>query len=145
MSKPIKSYARTINPLELPSLIDIQLDSFETFTSESLAELFDEISPIESFNGNLKLYFPSSRPEVEGFDLKYWFGEPKYDVDECVERDMSYAAPLYVKVLLYRADLDQPIVQAERAVTQLTESASPIRSSSWAEFLFIFFRPTVQI
>jgi DNA-directed RNA polymerase subunit beta len=111
MSKPIKSYARTTNPLELPSLIDIQLDSFEAFTSESLAELFDEISPIESFNGNLKLYFPSDRPEVEGFDLKYWFGEPKYSVEECVDRDMSYAAPLYVKAMLYSTDMDQPIVQ----------------------------------
>ena len=111
MSKPIKSYARTTNPLELPSLIDIQLDSFDAFTSESLAELFDEISPIESFNGNLKLYFPSDRPEVEGFDLKYWFGEPKYSVEECVDRDMSYAAPLYVKAMLYSTDMDQPIVQ----------------------------------
>ncbi|MFN2105963.1 MAG: hypothetical protein ACK2UJ_13880, partial [Candidatus Promineifilaceae bacterium] len=99
-NRPIKSYARTVNPLELPSLIDIQLDSFEAFIDESLAELFDEISPIESFNGNLKLYFPSTQPEVEGFDLKYWFGEPKYTVEECVDRDMSYAAPLYVKAML---------------------------------------------
>ncbi len=112
MSKrPIKSYARTINPLELPSLIDIQLDSFDAFVTESLAELFDEISPIESFNGNLKLYFPSTQPEVEGFDLKYWFGDPKYTVEECVDRDMSYAAPLYVKAMLYSTDMDQPIVQ----------------------------------
>ena len=110
-NRPIKSYARTINPLELPSLIDIQLDSFEAFINDSLAELFDEISPIESFNGNLKLYFPSNRPEVEGFDLKYWFGEPKYTVEECVDRDMSYAAPLYVKAMLYSTDMDQPIVQ----------------------------------
>jgi DNA-directed RNA polymerase subunit beta len=110
-NRPIKSYARTVNPLELPSLIDIQLDSFEAFIDESLAELFDEISPIESFNGNLKLYFPSTQPEVEGFDLKYWFGEPKYTVEECVDRDMSYAAPLYVKAMLYSTDMDQPIVQ----------------------------------
>jgi DNA-directed RNA polymerase subunit beta len=106
-----KLYARTTDPLDLPSLIDVQLDSFEHFRQESLAELFEEISPIESFNGDLKLYFPCKRPETEGFDLKYWFEEPKYSVDECVERDMSYAAPLYVKVLLYSADLDQPIVQ----------------------------------
>jgi DNA-directed RNA polymerase subunit beta len=79
--KPIKSYARTVNPLELPSLIDIQLDSFEVFISEGLAALFDEISPIESFKGNLQLFFPSNRPEVEGFDLNYWFGEPKYSVE----------------------------------------------------------------
>jgi DNA-directed RNA polymerase subunit beta len=106
-----KSYARTVDPLELPTLIDVQLDSFEWFIEEALAELLEEISPIESFNGNLKLYFPSDSPEVEGFGLKYWFEEPKYTVEECVERDMSYAAPLHVKVLLYSTELDQPIVQ----------------------------------
>ena len=106
-----KTYARTVDPLELPTLIDVQLNSFQTFTKEGLAELFEEISPIESFNGNLKLYFPSSSPEVEGFGLKYWFEDPKYTVEECVERDMSYAAPLHVKVLLYSTELDQPIVQ----------------------------------
>jgi DNA-directed RNA polymerase subunit beta len=110
-SKPTKSYARTINPLELPSLIEIQLESFETFIEEGLAALFDEISPIESFKGDLQLYFPSNRPEVDGFDLNYWFGDPKYSVEECVERDMSYAAPIYVKVMLYSKDMDQPIVQ----------------------------------
>jgi DNA-directed RNA polymerase subunit beta len=95
MSKlPTKNYARMTELLELPTLIDVQLDSFQQFVEESLAELFDEISPIESFNGDLKLYFPSNRPEVEGFNLTYWFGEPKYSVEECVERDMSYAAPL---------------------------------------------------
>jgi DNA-directed RNA polymerase subunit beta len=62
----VKTYARTTNPLELPTLIDVQLQSFETFINESLTDLFDEISPIESFNGDLKLYFPCNRPEVEG-------------------------------------------------------------------------------
>jgi DNA-directed RNA polymerase subunit beta len=109
--RPTKSYARTVNPLELPSLIDIQLDSFQNFITEGLSELFDEISPIESFKGNLQLFFPSNRPEVEGFDLSYWFDEPKYTVEECVERDMSFAAPMYVKVMLYSSDMDQPIVQ----------------------------------
>jgi DNA-directed RNA polymerase subunit beta len=85
--------------MDLPTLIDVQLRSFEQFTSEGLAELFDEISPIESFNGDLKLYFPSKRKEVEDFNLTYWFEAPKYSVEECVERDMSYAAPLYVRVL----------------------------------------------
>ncbi|MFZ0548552.1 MAG: DNA-directed RNA polymerase subunit beta [Candidatus Promineifilaceae bacterium] len=108
---PNKTYARTTDPLELPTLIDVQLNSFKMFTDESLAELFEEISPIESFNGALKLYFPCKLPEVEGFDLKYWFEEPKYSVEECVERDMSYAAPLYVRVMLYSTDMDQPIVQ----------------------------------
>lgn len=108
---PVKNYARMTDPLALPTLIDVQLNSFKQFTDESLSELFHEISPIESFNGDLRLYFPCNLPEVEGFDLKYWFGEPKYSVDECVERDMSYAAPLYVKAMLYSTDLDQPIVQ----------------------------------
>ncbi len=112
MSKlPTKNYARMTELLELPTLIDVQLNSFKQFVDESLAELFDEISPIESFNGDLKLYFPSNRVEVEGFDLSYWFGEPKYSVEECVERDMSYAAPMYVKAMLYSPDQDQPIVQ----------------------------------
>ncbi len=108
---PVKNYAQMTDPLALPTLIDVQLNSFEQFIDESLAELFNEISPIESFKGDLKLYFPSNHPETEGFDLDYWFGEPKYSVDECVERDMSYSAPLYVKTLLYSTDLDQPIVQ----------------------------------
>ena len=106
-----KIYAHTTDPLELPTLIDVQLESFDTFQNEMLAELFEEISPIESFNGNLKLYFPSDSPEVEGFGLEYWFDPPKYTVEECVDRDMSYAAPLHVKVLLYSTELDQPIVQ----------------------------------
>jgi DNA-directed RNA polymerase subunit beta len=108
---PVKNYARMTDPMELPTLIDVQLNSFEQFTDESLSELFNEISPIESFSGDLRLYFPCDLPEVDGFDLNYWFGEPKYSVDECVERDMSYAAPLYVKAMLYSTDLDQPIVQ----------------------------------
>ncbi|MCP4427703.1 MAG: DNA-directed RNA polymerase subunit beta [Chloroflexi bacterium] len=108
---PTKSYARTTDPLELPTLIDVQIESFDHFINESVAALFDEISPIESYNGNLQLFFPSNRPEVEGFDLRYWFGEPKYNVDECVERDMSYAAPMHVRAMLYSSDLDQPIVQ----------------------------------
>jgi DNA-directed RNA polymerase subunit beta len=111
IERQIKTYARTADPLELPSLIDVQLKSFEVFCNQSLSELFEEISPIESFKGNLKLYFPSKDPVVEGFDLKYWFEDPKHTVDECVERDMSYAAPLYVRVMLYSTDLDQPIVQ----------------------------------
>lgn len=106
-----KSYARTKDPLELPRLIDVQLESFQMFKDELLAELFEEVSPIESYNGNLRLYFPCSLPETKGFNLKYWFGEPKYSVEECVERDMSYAAPLYIKVLLYSTELDQPVVQ----------------------------------
>jgi len=110
-NRPTKSYARMTETLDLPNLIEIQLDSFERFLKTGLPELFSEISPIESFNGQQKLYFPCDLPEVDGFDLKIQFDEPKYDIEQCVERDMSYAAPLNIDVLLYSADQDTPIKQ----------------------------------
>ena len=97
----VKNYARTPEIQELPSLIDIQLESFKDFLyGGRLLELFDEINPIQSFNGNLSLYFPGNHPQAREFGLKPYFEEPKYDADECIERDMSYAAPLYVEVAL---------------------------------------------
>jgi len=95
-----KNYARVPDVQALPSLIEIQSNAFEWFIKDGLLELFDEINPIVSFNGNLKLYLPGNIPEAEQFGLKYWFEEPKYDQDLCLERDMSYAAPLYVRVAL---------------------------------------------
>jgi DNA-directed RNA polymerase subunit beta len=103
---PVKTYARTTEPLELPTLIDVQINSFRTFIADGMRELFEEISPIESFSGDLKLYFPGENKDLEGFDLQYRFDEPKYNVDECVERDMSYAAPLYVRVVLHNSSED---------------------------------------
>ena len=97
---PVKSYAQITNVCELPALIEVQLQSFEWFKTEGLRDLFDEISPIESFNGSLKLYFPGRMPEAKQFGLDYWFEEPKYGEKECLERDMTFAAPLYAKVLL---------------------------------------------
>jgi DNA-directed RNA polymerase subunit beta len=95
-----KSYARIADVHTLPTLIEVQLESFRWFTKEGLAELFNEISPIESFNGTLKLFFPSDTEESRQFGLTYWFDPPKYDQEECLERDMTYASPLYVKVAL---------------------------------------------
>src|SRR5512135_3733970 len=95
-----KNYARTYDVQELPSLIEVQLSSFNWFRNEGLGELFSEISPIDSFNGNLRLYFPGPQPETNEFDLKYWFEEPKYNEALCLERDMTFAAPLYVRVAL---------------------------------------------
>ena len=94
--------------LTLPSLIEVQIDLFKWFLNEGLAELFEEVSPIESFNGGMQLWFPSKRVDP-GFNLKYWFDKPKYDLDECVERDMTYAAPLYVQVLLLGNEVPNPI------------------------------------
>ncbi len=87
--RPHKSYARLPDVLELPRLIEIQLESFRWFQTEGLRELFDEISPIVSFNRNLELHFG-----------EFWFGEPKYPERECRDRDMTYAAPLWVKAKL---------------------------------------------
>ncbi|HEX2622678.1 MAG TPA: hypothetical protein VHL11_21105, partial [Phototrophicaceae bacterium] len=107
----IKSYARTHDVQALPSLIEVQLDSFNWFLKEGLAELFDEISPIESFNGNLRLYMPGNSPEAQQFGLKYWFEEPKYNEEMCIERDMSFAAPMYIRVaLVNREEGDKVII-----------------------------------
>jgi len=95
-----KSYGRITNAERLPRLIKVQLEAFRWFQKEGLAQLFDEISPIESFSGNLKLYFPSPKSREAQFDLDYRFGEPKYSVDECLERDITYAVPLHVQVVL---------------------------------------------
>ncbi|MFZ5922945.1 MAG: DNA-directed RNA polymerase subunit beta [Chloroflexota bacterium] len=110
-SLPTKTYARIPVTLALPNLIEVQLDSFERLKAEGLADLFHEISPIESYNKGMKLYFPSRGAESQQWGLKYWFGEPKNNIDECVERDLTYATPLYVSVLLAGPDIPEPIKQ----------------------------------
>ena len=86
------SYARIVEVLKMPHLIDLQKKSYEWFMREGLCEIFKDISPIKDFTGNLELSF-------EGFSL----GEAKYNVEECKERDASYSAPLNVNVrLLYK-------------------------------------------
>ncbi len=83
------SYAKIKEVLEMPHLLDIQRNSYEWFLKEGLEEIFHDISPIQDFTGNLVLSF-------ENFVL----GEPKYDVDECKERDVTFSAPLRVNVRL---------------------------------------------
>ena len=110
----VKNYARTPEIQELPSLIDIQLKSFEDFLYRGrLLELFDEINPIQSFNGNLSLYFPGNHPQAQEFGLKPYFEDPKYDEEECIERDMSYAAPLYVEVALVNHEQGDEIIRQD--------------------------------
>ena len=125
----VKNYARTPEIQELPSLIDIQLRSFEDFlnggkplgfpkeknfiTEGKILELFDEINPIESFNRNLSLYFPGNHPQAQEFGLRPYFEEPKYDEEECIERDMSYAAPLYVEVALVNHEQGDEIIRQD--------------------------------
>ncbi|MGD9099332.1 MAG: DNA-directed RNA polymerase subunit beta [Anaerolineae bacterium] len=105
-----KSYAQITDILRLPTLIEVQLESFCAFQERGLYELFEEISPIESFNGDLKLHFPSNKPESQQFELDYRFDIPKYTEAECVDRDMTYAAPLYVKVALDNRETGEVIV-----------------------------------
>ncbi|MDW7739585.1 MAG: DNA-directed RNA polymerase subunit beta [Bacillota bacterium] len=84
-----RSFARIKEVLDLPNLIEVQRSSFEWFLNQGLKEIFEDFSPIQDFTGNLVLEF---------FD--YSLGEPKYSVDDCKERDATYAVPLKVKVRL---------------------------------------------
>jgi DNA-directed RNA polymerase subunit beta len=106
----VKNYARTTDVQALPSLIEVQLQSFKWFQENGLAELFDEISPIESFNGNLKLYLPGNSKESQELGLRYWFEEPKYSEEVCLERDMSYSAPLYLRVALVNREAGDEVL-----------------------------------
>ena len=110
-SLPRRNFARIPVKLNLPDLIEVQLDSFERLKREGLADLFHEVSPIESYNKGMKLYFPSRSIESEQWGLKYWFDEPKHTIDECVERDLTYSSPLYVSVLLAGPDVPEPMKQ----------------------------------
>src|SRR5512142_253338 len=101
-----KTYARIPDVYELPRLIEVQLDSFRWFQTEGLQELLEEISPIVSFNKNLELHF-GSEPGQEGF----WFGEPKYSEAECRDRDMTFAAPLWVRVRLLNRETGEVSTQ----------------------------------
>ena len=104
----VKSYARIPTIFDLPNLIEVQLESFKRLKVEGLVDLFDEISPIESYNKGMKLYFPCRNPELKKWDLKFWFGEPKHTIEECVERDLTYASPLWVRVLLAGPEVPNP-------------------------------------
>jgi len=84
-----RSFARINEVLELPNLIEIQSSSYQWFLDEGLKEMFQDISPIEDFAGNLSLEF-----------IDYSLGEPKYSVEESKERDATYSAPLRVKLRL---------------------------------------------
>ncbi|RIK58646.1 MAG: DNA-directed RNA polymerase subunit beta [Chloroflexi bacterium] len=118
---PRKSYARTPIIMDLPRLTEVQLRSFEWFKGEGLRELFDEISPIVSFNKNLELHFGD-----------FYFGEPKYPEDECRERDITFSAPLWVKVKLVNRDTgevsEQEVFMGDFPL--MTESATFIINGS---------------
>src|SRR5436309_13859182 len=83
-----RNFGRIPSVMPMPNLIQIQIDSFDWFKNTGLKELFEEISPITDFTGkNMELEFKD-----------YTFGEPRYSVFECRQRDMTYAAPLRARV-----------------------------------------------
>ncbi|MBV9101692.1 MAG: DNA-directed RNA polymerase subunit beta [Candidatus Dormibacteraeota bacterium] len=86
-----KSYGQIADKLEVGNLIQTQLDSFEWFKREGLRELFNEINPITDYTGkNYELRF-----------LDYEFGPPKFDEEECRQRDMTFSAPLRINTRLH--------------------------------------------
>ncbi|MGH7737951.1 MAG: DNA-directed RNA polymerase subunit beta [Candidatus Tyrphobacter sp.] len=91
--RPRHSFAKISDVLEIPNLIELQKASFDWFQTEGLAEAFASISPIKDFTGNLILEFGD-----------HSLGEPKYSIEECRERDMTYSAPLRVRVRLITAE-----------------------------------------
>uniref|UniRef100_UPI00406C2A29 DNA-directed RNA polymerase subunit beta n=1 Tax=Sporosarcina sp. FSL K6-2383 TaxID=2921556 RepID=UPI00406C2A29 len=91
-----RSFARISEVLDLPNLIEIQTASYEWFMEEGLREMFRDISPIQDFTGNLSLEF-----------IDYQLGDPKYPVDESKERDVTFAAPLRVKVRLHNKETEE--------------------------------------
>ena len=92
------SYARQDDVLEVPNLIEIQKDSYEWFLREGLAEVFEDISPIEDYSDQLSLEF---------VDYQLCKDDIKYSIEECKERDATYAAPLKVQVRLHNKETDE--------------------------------------
>ena len=103
--RPIKSgkisrmsYARQKEVLQMPNLIEVQKDSYQWFLDEGLKEVFDDISPIADYSGHLSLEF---------VDFTLCEDDVKYSIEECKERDATYAAPLKVKVRLHNKETDE--------------------------------------
>ena len=92
------SYQRQKEVLEMPNLIEVQKDSYNWFLEEGLKEVFADISPITDYSGKLSLEF---------VDFTLCEDDVKYSIEECKERDATYAAPLKVKVRLYNKENDE--------------------------------------
>ena len=103
--RPIKSgkssrmsYSRQKEVLQMPNLIEVQKDSYQWFLDEGLNEVFDDISPITDYSGHLSLEF---------VDFTLCEKDVKYTIEECKERDATYAAPLKVRVRLHNKETDE--------------------------------------
>ena len=103
--RPIKSgrssrmsYSRQKEVLQMPNLIEVQKDSYQWFLDEGLKEVFEDISPIADYSGHLSLEF---------VDFTLCEDDVKYTIEECKERDATYAAPLKVRVRLHNKETDE--------------------------------------
>ncbi len=94
------SFSRQKEVLEIPNLIEVQKNSYRWFLEEGLKEVFDDISPITDYNGHLSLEF---------VDFKLCEDDVKYSIEECKDRDATYAAPLKVNVRLYNRETGELI------------------------------------
>ncbi|MGN0369593.1 MAG: DNA-directed RNA polymerase subunit beta [Butyrivibrio sp.] len=92
------SYSRQKEVLEMPNLIEVQKNSYQWFLDTGLKEVFEDISPITDYSGHLSLEF---------VDFVLCEEDRKYSIEECKERDATYAAPLKVKVRLYNKETDE--------------------------------------
>ena len=92
------SYQRQKEVLEMPNLIEVQKDSYQWFLKEGLKEVFDDISPITDYSGQLSLEF---------VDFELCEDDVKYSIEKCKERDATYAAPLKVKVRFYNKESEE--------------------------------------
>ena len=95
------SYSKQKEVLEMPNLIEVQKRSYRWFLEEGLKEAFQDISPIEDYNGHLSLEF---------IDFQLCENDVKYSIEECKERDATYAAPLKVKVRLHNKE-DEDVIK----------------------------------
>ncbi len=111
------SYSNSKEVLEMPNLIEVQKDSYDWFVKKGLQEVFDDISPIKDYAGNLELSFLSYRLCED---------KKKYTIEECKERDATYSAPLEVMVELYRTD------DGSRSITPIFMGDLPLMTKTGA-------------
>ena len=108
------SYSRQQEVLEMPNLIEVQKDSYQWFLDKGLKEVFDDISPIADYNGHLSLEF---------VDFTLCEEDAKYTIDECKERDATYAAPLKVRVRLYNKETERQVLLLSMVLSVLSSAS----------------------
>ena len=121
------SYARIKEVMEMPHLLDIQRNSYKWFMKEGMREIFRDISPIQDFTENLVLSFED-----------FFLGKPKYELDECKERDVTYAAPLRVVVRLANKETGEININpnSKKVITAYVEPALA-EAKAYESFQFV--------